>query len=73
MALGLRGCSHMISKNEKIFIINEYLKDLNCQKYTLNNKISQDSSLEDIAEINFSILSIDEKIQAIEYEKININ
>lgn len=63
----------MISKEEKIFIIDAYLKELNCDKYVYNNKATPDSTQEEIAEINSSILFIDQKIQAIESEKININ
>lgn len=63
----------MITKEEKVFIINAYLKELNCDKYVYSNKIKPDSSQEEIAEINSSILLIDQKIQAVESEKININ
>jgi len=63
----------MITKEEKLFIINAYLKELNCDKYVLNSKINTDSSEEEVAEINNRILLVDQKIQAIESEKININ
>jgi len=62
----------MIRKEEKIFIANQYIKELNCNKYTNTNKITSESTQEEIAEINLSIQSIDQKIQAIESEKIKI-
>ncbi len=63
----------MITKEEKLFIINAYLKELNCDKYVLNNKITADSAEEEVAKINSSILLVDQKIQAIESEKTNIS
>lgn len=63
----------MIAKEEKIFIIDAYLKELNCDKYVFNNKVTPDSTQEEVAEINASILFIDQKIQAVESEKIKIN
>jgi hypothetical protein len=62
----------MITKEEKIFIINQYIKELNSNKYTNTNKITSESTQEEAAEINLSIQSIDQKIQAIESEKIKI-
>ena len=55
----------MIERQSKVFIINEYIKELNCNKYTYTNKITSESTQEEIAEINLSIASIDQKIQAI--------
>jgi hypothetical protein len=63
----------MITKEDKIFIINAYLKELSCDKYVLNNKIKTDSTENEIAEINSKIFLVDQKIQAIESEKTNIN
>jgi hypothetical protein len=62
----------MIGKQEKIFIANQYIKELSCNRYTNTNKITSESTQEEIAEINLSIQSIDQKIQAIESEKIKI-
>lgn len=62
----------MITKEEKIFILNQYIKELGSNKYTTTNKITPESTQEEIAEINISIESIDQKIQAIESEKIKI-
>jgi hypothetical protein len=62
----------MITKEEKVFILNQYIKELNCNKYTSTNKITPESTQEDIAEVNLSIESIDQKIQAVESEKIKI-
>ena len=62
----------MILKEEKLFIINGYLKSLGAQKIMLNDKITSESNQEEIAEINNSMQAIDEKIQAIEFEKIKI-
>ena len=62
----------MIERQSKVFIINEYIKELNCNKYTYTNKITSESTQEEIAEINLSIASIDQKIQAIESEKTKI-
>lgn len=62
----------MITKEEKIFIINAYLKELNCDKYVFNNKVTPDSTQEETDEISASILLIDQKIQAIESEKTKI-
>ena len=62
----------MIERQSKVFIINEYIKELNCNKYTYTNKITSESTQEEIAEINLSISSIDQKIQAIESEKTKI-
>ena len=62
----------MIERQSKVFIINEYIKELNCNKYTHTNKITPDLTQEEIAEINLSIASIDQKIQAIESEKTKI-
>ena len=62
----------MIERQSKVFIINEYIKELNCNKYTYTNKITPDLTQEEIAEINLSIESIDQKIQAIESEKTKI-
>jgi len=62
----------MIFKEEKLFIINGYLKSLGAEKIMLNDKITSDLAQEEIAEINLSIKSIDEKIQAIESEKTKI-
>jgi hypothetical protein len=63
---------NIITKEEKIFIIDTCLKNLNCEKYVFTNKINVDLSQESIAEINSEISFIDQKIQALEYEKINI-
>jgi hypothetical protein len=63
----------MITKEDKIFIINAYLKELSCDKYVLNNKIKTDLTENEIAEINSKIFLVDQKIQAIESEKTNIN
>ena len=38
----------------------------------LNDKITSELNEEEVAEINYSMQSIDEKIQAIEFEKIKI-
>jgi hypothetical protein len=62
----------MITKEEKVFILNQYIKELNCNKYTSTHKITPESTQEDIAEVNLSIESIDQKIQAIESEKTKI-
>jgi len=62
----------MIFKEEKLFIINGYLKSLGAEKIMLNDRITPDLTQEEFAEINFSIKSIDEKIQAIESEKTKI-
>ena len=62
----------MIERQSKVFIINEYIKELNCNKYTYTNKITSELTQEEIAEINLSIESIDQKIQAIESEKTKI-
>lgn len=62
----------MIERQSKVFIINEYIKELNCNKYTYTNKITSESTQEELAEINLSIASIDQKIQAIESEKTKI-
>jgi hypothetical protein len=62
----------MITKEEKIFIINQYIKELNSNKYTNTNKITSESTQEEADEINLSIQLIDQKIQAIESEKIKI-
>jgi len=64
---------NIITAEEKIFIINTYLKNLNGEKYTLNNKINVDLTQDEISEINSAISLIEEKIQAIESEKRNIN
>jgi len=75
MALGLHGQLKeydMISKEEKLFIINGYLKSLGAQKIMLNDRITPDLTQEESAEINISIESIDQKIQAIESEKTKI-
>jgi hypothetical protein len=75
MAHGLLGHSKeydMISKEEKIFIINGYLKSKGAERIMLNDSITPDLTQEEIAEINLSIESIDQKIQAIESEKIKI-
>ncbi len=75
MAHGLLGHSKeydMISKEEKLFIINGYLKSLGAQKIMLNDRITPDLTQEESAEINISIESIDQKIQAIESEKTKI-
>lgn len=62
----------MISKEEKMFIINGYLKNMGAEKIMLNNKITPDLTQEEVAEINLSIESLNQKIQAIESEKIKI-
>jgi hypothetical protein len=62
----------MIFKEEKLFIINGYLKSLGAEKIMLNDRITSDLTQEEIAEINLSINSIDQKIQAIESEKTKI-
>jgi hypothetical protein len=62
----------MISKEEKVFIINGYLKNMGAEKIMLNDKITPELTQEEIAEINLSIDSIDQKIQAIESEKTKI-
>jgi hypothetical protein len=62
----------MIFKEEKLFIINGYLKSLGAEKIMLNDKITPDLTQEELADINLSIESINEKIQAIESEKIKI-
>ncbi len=75
MALGLHGQLKeydMISKEEKLFIINGYLKSLGAQKIMLNDRITPDLTQEESAEINISIESIDQKIQAIESVKTKI-
>jgi hypothetical protein len=75
MVLGLHGQLKeydMISKEEKLFIINGYLKSLGAQKIMLNDRITPDLTQEESAEINISIESIDQKIQAIESEKTKI-
>jgi len=69
---GLLKENDMISKEDKIFIINGYLKSLNAQKIMMNDKITSELNQEEIAEINNGIHSINEKIQAIEFEKIKI-
>jgi hypothetical protein len=66
------GLYDMITKEEKIFIINQYIKELNSNKYTNTNKITSESTQEEADEINLSIQLIDQKIQAIESEKIKI-
>jgi len=74
-ALGLHGQLKeydMIYKEEKLFIINGYLKSLGAQKIMLNDRITPDLTQEESAEINISIESIDQKIQAIESEKTKI-
>lgn len=63
----------MISKDEKLFIIDGFLKSLRCQEIMLNDRITTDLNQEEVAEINFSIASKQQEIQAIESEKININ
>ena len=63
----------MITDEEKNFILNTYLKNLNCEKYTLNSMLNNNLNQDEIEDVNFKILAVDEKIQAIEYEKININ
>ena len=62
----------MIFKEEKLFIINGYLKSLGAEKIMLNDRITSDLTQEEIAEINLSINSINQKIQAIESEKTKI-
>lgn len=62
----------MISKEDKLFIINGYLKSLDAQKIMLSDKITSELNQEEIAEINYSIQTIDEQIQAIGLEKIKI-
>ena len=62
----------MISKEEKVFIINGYLKNMGAEKIMLNDKITPELTQEEITEINLSIDSIDQKIQAIESEKTKI-
>jgi hypothetical protein len=62
----------MILKEDKIFIINGYLKSLDAQKIMLNDRITSELNQEEVAEINYSIQTIDEQIQAIEFEKIKI-
>jgi hypothetical protein len=62
----------MILKEHKLFIINGHLKLLGAQKIMLNDKITSELNQEEIAEINYSIQTIDEQIQAIEFEKIKI-
>lgn len=63
----------MITDEEKNFILNTYLKNLNCEKYTLNSMLNNNLNQDEIEDVNFKILAVDEKIQAIEYEKIHIN
>jgi hypothetical protein len=63
----------MITHEEKNFILNTYLKNLNCEKYTLNSMLNNNLKEDEIEDINSKITSVDEKIQAIEYEKIHIN
>jgi len=75
MAHGLLGHSKeydMISKEEKIFIIDGYLKSKGAERIMLNDRITPDLTQEELADINLSIESINEKIQAIESEKIKI-
>ena len=62
----------MILKEDKLFIINGQLKSLDAQKIMLNDKITSELNQEDVAEINYSIQTIDEQIQAIGFEKIKI-
>jgi hypothetical protein len=62
----------MISKEEKLFIINGYLKSTGAERIMLNDRITPDLTQEELAEINLSIESIDQKIQAIESERIKI-
>lgn len=62
----------MITKEEKIFIINAYLKELNCDKYVYNNKDISNLAQDEISKIEKMILFTEEKIQAIESEKIKI-
>jgi hypothetical protein len=62
----------MISKEEKIFIIDGYLKSKGAERIMLSDRITPDLTQEELAEINLSIESIDQKIQAIESEKIKI-
>jgi len=62
----------MIFKEEKLLIISGYLKSLGAEKIMLNDRITPDLTQEEIAEINLSIESIDQKIQAIESEKTKI-
>jgi len=62
----------MILKEHKLFIINGYLKSLDAEKIMLNDKITSELNQEEIAEINYSIQTIDEQIQSIELEKIKI-
>jgi len=62
----------MIDKELKAVIINQYLKELNCNKYTYENKITPELTQEELAEINLSIDYVNQKIQAIESEKIKI-
>lgn len=62
----------MITKEEKIFIINAYLKELNCDKYVYNNKDISNLTQDEISKIEKMILFTEEKIQAIESEKIKI-
>ena len=63
---------HVLSKEEKVFIINGYLKNMGAEKIMLNDKITPELTQEEITEINLSIDSIDQKIQAIESEKTKI-
>lgn len=62
----------MILKEDKLFIINGQLKSLDAQKIMLNDKITPELNQEEVAEINYSIQTIDEQIQAIGFEKIKI-
>lgn len=62
----------MILKEDKLFIINGQLKSLDAQKIMLNDKITSELNQEEVAEINYSIQTIDEQIQAIGFEKIKI-
>lgn len=62
----------MIFKEQKLFIVNGYLKSMGAEKIMLSNRITPDLTQEEIAEINLSIESINQKIQAIESEKIKI-
>ena len=62
----------MITKEKKIFIINAYLKELNCDKYVYNNKDISNLAQDEISKIEKMILFTEEKIQAIESEKIKI-
>jgi hypothetical protein len=70
--LGIIGKYDMIDKELKAIIINQYIKELNCNKYTYENKITPELTQGELAEINLSIQSVNQKIQAIESEKTKI-